>query len=1019
MDFDKGSSPSRLLGQATTPAKLSLPRLAQGVSRPRLFALLDEARRGAGTWIAAPGGAGKTTLAATYLIERGLPYLWYQLDSDDADPATFFYYLGIAARQLNPDLHLPLLTPEYLPDIPGFARRYFRDLFARLPRDLVLVLDNYQDLGEVPLFAKVLSSALDAIPHDAHCLILSRSGLSSDLVHDGLMLLGWEGLRLSLEETRDIIANDQPCDEEMVKALHARADGWPAAITLLLEQLRRGNLSDGWESSDGPLETVFDFFANEFFDNLPEIVQDFLLKTALLSHMTPSLAAAVTGNQHAASVLDDLHRRHFFVHRRDLGEISYQYHALFREFLLAKLIKLYSNETYLTAVRHAGAALIERGREEEAVGMYLQAQDWEMAVPLLLNMASSLLAQGRVQIIASWLQRMPEALVESIPWLMFWKGLSRQFIDPSSARELLEKTYLGFVSESDVLGQMLVASVLIDGIYMLRLGIIPCSRWVDILQNHFEVQEYFPSSGIEARLATSLLSALMFIEPQDRRLPQYAERLMMLLDEDINVNQKINMAGHLLYYHALLGKIDLCLNLIVKIGPLVESHDVTAVNKIFWRHMCIYPLLTIGELAEANEFNRDVERLIKEHDLKFMRFIADIYNVGLLLNGGEDEVDRAKAILDRMKSSMNPEQPVDAAWYLFLIFMYAVITKDKESLLVNGTAALDALADCGLKSTANEIRYILALSCYEHGLADEAKGYLAMDSDYGNVGLIASHRCLIIECYAALLAGDNSKAHGLLSKLFSTFGRLPFFGSFFFWYPSSVISRLCTEALRAGIEVDCVRGIIRNRKLLPEDVILEKWPWPVRIYTLGRLRIELEGQEIASSKLQGKPVILLVALIALGGVEVKAERIAELLWPDAEGDAALSAFTTTLSRLRKLIGDEVIVVQGGRVSLDEHQCWLDVRALERHIECGARVGQSDAALADWAETILGLYRGPFLPSLEEDWVRRVRQRLRGQMMRGIACYVDGLRASGNRRAAAPLFERMMAADPDAALTMAP
>ena len=84
-------------------AKLSLPRLAQGTARPRLFQALDEGRKGAALWIAAPGGAGKTTLAATYLLERQLPYLWYQLDEDDADPATFFYFLGIAAKQADPD----------------------------------------------------------------------------------------------------------------------------------------------------------------------------------------------------------------------------------------------------------------------------------------------------------------------------------------------------------------------------------------------------------------------------------------------------------------------------------------------------------------------------------------------------------------------------------------------------------------------------------------------------------------------------------------------------------------------------------------------------------------------------------------------------------------------------------------------------------------------------------------------------------------------------------------------------
>lgn len=49
-----------------------------------------------------PPGAGKTTLAASYLDSQKRPLLWYQLDEGDADAATFFHYLGLAAGKLAP-----------------------------------------------------------------------------------------------------------------------------------------------------------------------------------------------------------------------------------------------------------------------------------------------------------------------------------------------------------------------------------------------------------------------------------------------------------------------------------------------------------------------------------------------------------------------------------------------------------------------------------------------------------------------------------------------------------------------------------------------------------------------------------------------------------------------------------------------------------------------------------------------------------------------------------------------------
>src|SRR5215831_15571234 len=103
-------------------AKTTRPTLAPTtVARPRLFRLLDRARRKPVTWVWGPPGAGKTTLVVSYLQARKVRTLWYQLDEGDADVATFFYYLGVAApRRRRP---LPLLTSQYRPGLGLFARR--------------------------------------------------------------------------------------------------------------------------------------------------------------------------------------------------------------------------------------------------------------------------------------------------------------------------------------------------------------------------------------------------------------------------------------------------------------------------------------------------------------------------------------------------------------------------------------------------------------------------------------------------------------------------------------------------------------------------------------------------------------------------------------------------------------------------------------------------------------------------------------------------------------------------------
>src|SRR4029077_6842047 len=99
-------------------AKLTRPRLFSALPRERLFELLDERRAHPIVWISGPPGYGKTTLVASYIESRQLAGLWYRMDAGDADPATFFHYLGQASANTDDARHTPLpkLTPEHAGD---------------------------------------------------------------------------------------------------------------------------------------------------------------------------------------------------------------------------------------------------------------------------------------------------------------------------------------------------------------------------------------------------------------------------------------------------------------------------------------------------------------------------------------------------------------------------------------------------------------------------------------------------------------------------------------------------------------------------------------------------------------------------------------------------------------------------------------------------------------------------------------------------------------------------------------
>src|SRR5437016_12770951 len=84
--------------------KLLPPRPAPEIlARPRLIERLQSNLALPVTLITANAGSGKTTLVADFLRKQERPYLWYQLDHTDADPAVFLGYLAYGIRQRVPD----------------------------------------------------------------------------------------------------------------------------------------------------------------------------------------------------------------------------------------------------------------------------------------------------------------------------------------------------------------------------------------------------------------------------------------------------------------------------------------------------------------------------------------------------------------------------------------------------------------------------------------------------------------------------------------------------------------------------------------------------------------------------------------------------------------------------------------------------------------------------------------------------------------------------------------------------
>lgn len=183
----------------------------------------------------------------------------------------------------------------------------------------------------------------------------------------------------------------------------------------------------------------------------------------------------------------------------------------------------------------------------------------------------------------------------------------------------------------------------------------------------------------------------------------------------------------------------------------------------------------------------------------------------------------------------------------------------------------------------------------------------------------------------------------------------------------------------------------------------------MKIYCFGALKLIKDDAPVQfTRKAPKKPLQLLKALIALGGLNVNEQRLIDKLWADEDGDKAHNAFSTNLNRLRKLIGNESIIMTEGSLSLNPKHCWLDVWSFQNSVRAAEHAQQND----DWrgfeqaAQNVLNQYQNHFLVAeTDEFWAITMRERLRQQYLRIIIALADGWQTRGDWHLALNCYQK--------------
>jgi two-component SAPR family response regulator len=121
------------------------------------------------------------------------------------------------------------------------------------------------------------------------------------------------------------------------------------------------------------------------------------------------------------------------------------------------------------------------------------------------------------------------------------------------------------------------------------------------------------------------------------------------------------------------------------------------------------------------------------------------------------------------------------------------------------------------------------------------------------------------------------------------------------------------------------------------------------------------------------------------------DRVEDMLWPDAEGDAARNALENALHRLRKALGGEDrVLLRNGTLLLNPERCWVDVKALERLL--GEIESAPTPALPELADALRRRYAAPLLPDDASPAIAARRAALHRQVQRVARRIVERLSA---------------------------
>jgi LuxR family maltose regulon positive regulatory protein len=422
--------------------------------RPRLEHRLDEAVHARVSLLMAPAGFGKSSLMVQWyrrLQDLGYSPRWLTIDKTIGEAVDILGYL-IAALHVDETQPAPgeaaytggLASADYLLDL-------LLETLESVASPTYFFLDDFHLLSDGAVSA--VGRLIEQAPGNTHFIIASRTQPELPLARartlGELLELDAQELKFSLGETRLFLNHNlaSPLGDEITKTLLERTEGWIAALKLATLAMRRGVTPEKLLSTvNGRNRTIADYFNEEVLSPQNSAIRDFMLKTCILERFCPELCNAVTGQDMAREMIDEVESKGLFLFQLDEERHWYRYHHLLAKYL-SRLLGENDPELLYQLHRRASKWFWAEGYFSEAMEHALQSGDMHYAAELLEESSLGFTYSGNIRQVARFSARIPDLIINRQPRILLtlsWfhtRGMrferSQEILD--TARECIEQ----------------------------------------------------------------------------------------------------------------------------------------------------------------------------------------------------------------------------------------------------------------------------------------------------------------------------------------------------------------------------------------------------------------------------------------------------------------------------------------------------------------------------------------------------------------------------------------------------